>query len=580
MATNNEQVFRIWMQKQTQKNKDKGYTNNTIEAYCGALATKAKNLQLPDSIHIQPNLFLYNDFQEFQSICDIIRAAPNYKEIDKKAGNGAFSAGIQRYLEFLHDKNRASIQEDNKTMENNELKEYTELLRMKKNIILQGAPGTGKTYTTAALALSLIDENISYFNHDVVMEKYQEYVEKGQIAFVTFHQSMDYEDFVEGLKPQLVENSDGNTAGIAYRVEDGIFKRLCKQAKKNYEDSQKTKEQLQKEKNIENTQIYLKESELFETIYASIVHDIKNKKIIEYSVAGGDPIPLKWDEERNRIVYREKYPRPEKESNIQLLFEYFISNGTHQKEILKYNQDKWFNLINIVTGGKTKTIDYIEYGWILSELLKRFEEGGYSMVEEHTSVPEVNTVSEIPYILIIDEINRGNVSKIFGELITLLESDKRTGSMHPINVRLPYSKELFSVPPNIYLIGTMNTTDRSVGAIDYAVRRRFAFITLKSEKSAIEKFYANVPGGTDAVLKNKALELFSSVKRFIEENKIEEDFNDLMPGHSYFMAKSDAELEQKFTYEVLPLLYEYHKDGLLKAIFNETKINSRTDDEQ
>lgn len=580
MATNNEQVFRIWMQKQTQKNKDKGYTNNTIEAYCGALATKAPNLQLPDSEHIQPNLFLYNDFQEFQSICDIIRTAPNYKEIDKKAGNGAFSAGIQRYLEFLHDKNRASIQEDNKTMENNELKEYTELLRMKKNIILQGAPGTGKTYTTAALALSLIDENISYFNHDVIMEKYQEYIEKGQIAFVTFHQSMDYEDFVEGLKPQLVENSDGNTAGIAYRVEDGIFKRLCKQAKKNYEDSQKTKEQLQKEKNIENTQIYLKESELFETIYASIVHDIKNKRIIEYSVAGGDPIPLKWDEERNRIVYREKYPRPEKESNIQLLFEYFISNGTHQKEILKYNQDKWFNLINIVTGGKTKTIDYIEYGWILSELLKRFEEGGYSMVEEHTSVPEVNTVSEIPYILIIDEINRGNVSKIFGELITLLESDKRTGSMHPINVRLPYSKELFSVPPNIYLIGTMNTTDRSVGAIDYAVRRRFAFITLKSEKSAIEKFYDNVPGGTDAVLKNKALELFSSVKRFIEENKIEEDFNDLMPGHSYFMAKSDAELEQKFTYEVLPLLYEYHKDGLLKAIFNETKINSRTDDAQ
>lgn len=580
MATDNEQVFRIWMQKQTQKNKDKGYTNNTIEAYCGALATKAKNLQLPNSIHIQPNLFLYNDFQEFQSICDIIRTAPNYKEIDKKAGNGAFSAGIQRYLEFLHDKNRASIQEDNKTMGNNELKKYTELLRMKKNIILQGAPGTGKTYTTAALALSLIDENISYFNHDVVMEKYQEYVEKGQIAFVTFHQSMDYEDFVEGLKPQLVENSDGNTAGIAYRVEDGIFKRLCKQAKKNYEDSQKTKEQLQKEKNIENTQIYLKESELFETIYASIVHDIKNKRIIEYSVAGGDPIPLKWDEERNRIVYREKYPRPEKESNIQLLFEYFISNGTHQKEILKYNQDKWFNLINIVTGGKTKTIDYIEYGWILSELLKRFEEGGYSMVEEHTSVPEVNTVSEIPYILIIDEINRGNVSKIFGELITLLESDKRTGSMHPINVRLPYSKELFSVPPNIYLIGTMNTTDRSVGTIDYAVRRRFAFITLKSEKSAIEKFYDNVPGGTDAALKNKALELFSSVKRFIGENKIEENFDDLMPGHSYFMAKSDTELEQKFTYEVLPLLYEYHKDGLLKTFFDETKINNRTDDDQ
>ena len=266
MEIDNEQGFRIWMQKQTQKNKDKGYTNNTIEAYCGALATKAKNLQLSDSEHIQQNLFLYNDFQEFQSICDIIRAAPNYKEIDKKAGNGAFSAGIQKYLEFLHDKSKASIQV-NKTMGNNELKEYAELLRMKKNIILQGAPGTGKTYTTAALALSLIDENISYFNHDVIMEKYQEYVEKGQIAFVTFHQSMDYEDFVEGLKPQLVENSDGNTAGIAYRVEDGIFKCLCKKA-------------------IEDSALVSMQDN-FESVWGKLVDELDEKDFIEIPLLSG-----------------------------------------------------------------------------------------------------------------------------------------------------------------------------------------------------------------------------------------------------------------------------------------------------
>ena len=542
MATNNEQVFRIWMQKQTQKNKDKGYTNNTIEAYCGALATKAKNLQLSASIHIQPNLFLYNDFQEFQSICDIIRTAPNYKEIDKKAGNGAFSAGIQRYLEFLHDKNRASIQEDNKTMENNELKEYTELLRMKKNIILQGAPGTGKTYTTAALALSLIDENISYFNHDVIMEKYQEYVEKGQIAFVTFHQSMDYEDFVEGLKPQLVENSDGNTAGIAYRVEDGIFKRLCKQA-------------------IEDSALVSMQDN-FESVWGKLVDELDEKDFIE--------IPLLSGKNTFRIE----------------LNEYGTGLATRTYEDDSFQKDRWISgkskffskeqLYNVYRGlPGTPARGHDNY----RKAIIRYCKENLGLVEY--ALPLNNTQSNTnPFILIIDEINRGNVSKIFGELITLLESDKRIGSMHPINVRLPYSKELFSVPPNIYLIGTMNTTDRSVGAIDYAVRRRFAFITLKSEKSAIEKFYDNVPGGTDAVLKNKALELFSSVKRFIEENKIEEDFNDLMPGHSYFMAKSDAELEQKFTYEVLPLLYEYHKDGLLKAIFNETKINSRTDDEQ
>jgi ATP/GTP-binding site motif protein A len=542
MATDNEQVFRIWMQKQTQKNKDKGYTNNTIEAYCGALATKAKNLQLPDSEHIQPNLFLYNDFQEFQSICDIIRTAPNYKEIDKKAGNGAFSAGLQRYLEFLHDKNRTSIQEDNKTMENNEIKKYTDILRMKKNIILQGAPGTGKTYNTAALALCLIDENISYFNHDVVMEKYQEYIEKGQIAFVTFHQSMDYEDFVEGLKPQLVENSDGNTAGIAYRVEDGIFKRLCKQAIKD------------------SALVSMQDN--FESVWGKLVDELDEKDFIE--------IPLLSGKNTFRIE----------------LNEYGTGLATRTYEDDSFQKDRWISgkskffskeqLYNVYRGlPGTPARGHDNY----RKAIIRYCKENLGLVEY--ALPLNNTQSNTnPFILIIDEINRGNVSKIFGELITLLESDKRIGSMHPINVRLPYSKELFSVPPNIYLIGTMNTTDRSVGTIDYAVRRRFAFITLKSEKSAIEKFYDNVPGGTDAALKNKALELFSSVKRFIEENKIEENFDDLMPGHSYFMAKSDAELEQKFIYEVLPLLHEYHKDGLLKAIFDETKINNQIHDNQ
>lgn len=542
MATNNEQVFRIWMQKQTQKNKDKGYTNNTIEAYCGALATKAKNLQLPDSEHIQPNLFLYNDFQEFQSICDIIRTAPNYKEIDKKAGNGAFSAGLQRYLEFLHDKNRTSIQEDNKTMENNEIKKYTDILRMKKNIILQGAPGTGKTYNTAALALCLIDENISYFNHDVVMEKYQEYIEKGQIAFVTFHQSMDYEDFVEGLKPQLVENSDGNTAGIAYRVEDGIFKRLCKQA-------------------IEDSALVSMQDN-FESVWGKLVDELDEKDFIE--------IPLLSGKNTFRIE----------------LNEYGTGLATRTYEDDSFQKDRWISgkskffskeqLYNVYRGlPGTPARGHDNY----RKAIIRYCKENLGLIEY--ALPLNNTQSNTnPFILIIDEINRGNVSKIFGELITLLEADKRIGSMHPINVRLPYSKELFSVPPNIYLIGTMNTTDRSVGTIDYAVRRRFAFITLKSEKSAIEKFYDNVSSGTDAVLKNKALELFSSVKRFIEENKIEENFDDLMPGHSYFMAKSDAELEQKFIYEVLPLLHEYHKDGLLKAIFDETKINNQIHDNQ
>ena len=154
------------------------------------------------------------------------------------------------------------------------------------------------------------------------------------------------------------------------------------------------------------------------------------------------------------------------------------------------------------------------------------------------------------YVLIIDEINRGNVSKIFGELISLLEADKRVGGDHPLTVTLPYSKESFSVPPNLYIIGTMNTTDRSVGSIDYAVRRRFAFVTLEADRSKIED--------------ENAKKLFDSVKRFLNETKYDMDIEDLMVGHSYFMTSGADVLKMKWQYEILPLMMEYHKDGIIK----------------
>lgn len=162
--------------------------------------------------------------------------------------------------------------------------------------------------------------------------------------------------------------------------------------------------------------------------------------------------------------------------------------------------------------------------------------------------------STTPYVLIIDEINRGNVSKIFGELITLLEADKRIGGDHPIRVTLPYSKESFGVPSNLYIIGTMNTTDRSVGNIDYAVRRRFAFATLKAKRELVEQ--NSIP---------EAVTLFDAVESFIKKHKIDMDFEDLMVGHSYFFAKDEYELELKWQYEILPLLNEYIKDGIINA---------------
>ena len=289
------------------------------------------------------------------------------------------------------------------------LDRYNTLLREKKNIILQGAPGVGKTYTTASIAVRLCNPNFSELeDHTKVMAEYELLRTEGQIAFCTFHQSMDYEDFVEGLKPEV---QDGH---VTYQVESGIFKRICEQA--------------------------------------------------------------------------------------------------------------------------------------------------------HTT--EDDAFSK-PHVLIIDEINRGNISRIFGELITLLEADKRAGSKtHPITVTLPYSKENFSVPSNLYIIGTMNTTDRSTGAIDYAVRRRFAFITLKTDPEVIKTCIK------DDEVRTKALALFKQINgdgtddntSFIATHQAEDfDLEDLKIGHSYFIAETLEALQMKMRYEVIPLLREYIKDGILQG---------------
>lgn len=277
------------------------------------------------------------------------------------------------------------------------IEESVKLLKEKKNIILQGAPGTGKTYTTASVIVEMKREYMPDMSRQEVMEKYNNMVNDCFVEFTTFHQSLDYEDFIEGLKPII---KDGH---VTYNVEPGIFKKIC-----------------------------------------------------------------------------------------------------------------------------TKASD----------------DSGHS------------------YFLIIDEINRGNVSKIFGELITLLEPDKRKGCINAIPVTLPYSKESFSIPDNLYIIGTMNTTDRSVGTIDYALRRRFAFLTVKANESIVSR--------QNGEIGKKAVDYFRKVYEHLKKYPSGDiDLDDLMIGHSYFLADSISSLDLKWKYEVIPLLEEYYKDGLISKPFKE-----------
>jgi len=181
------------------------------------------------------------------------------------------------------------------------------------------------------------------------------------------------------------------------------------------------------------------------------------------------------------------------------------------------------------------------------------------MCKEALKAQNNDDTKESNYVLIIDEINRANISKVLGELITLLEADKRLGEVNEVKVRLPYSKEEFGVPSNLFIIGTMNTADRSVGYIDYAIRRRFAFITVKANRSVVEYYNSSTSGF--------ALECFDKVKTWMSDENVVGDLDaeDLMVGHSYFLADSVPELRLKMKYEVIPLLREYMNDGILRA---------------
>ena len=394
------------------------------------------------------------------------------------------------------------------------LEKCSNLLLKKRNIILQGAPGTGKTYNTAAIALkTLCVTDIDLTDHKAVMERYDSLLGY-QIFFTTFHQSLDYEDFVEGLKPHVQTDADGNSIGVTYEPEDGIFKRACNAVQTD-----------QSKDIVECIDDYLQK-----------IKGYKNKQKIP-TVTGRSSLYVWWKEGNSTVSCRS-------------------TNSTSSRGEEYTPSPLNIEKIKLQAQGKGVENNWQQYAQAFIEAVKK----------------EYHATTNKPVVLIIDEINRGNVSKIFGELITLLESDKRLNGNHPIKVTLPYSKnEVFGVPSNLYIIGTMNTTDRSTGTLDYALRRRFAFITLKSQDSVIKKYYSDA---NNEVLGTVALALFEDIKKFIENPKHlcgEMSIDDLMVGHSYFMAESEDELHDKVEYEIIPLINEYINDGILNVKNEEKK---------
>lgn len=436
----------------------------------------------------------------------------------KALTNVTKSKYIPKILEMIEGSN----QQDNNIQTSETMMEI-EILKQKKQIILQGAPGTGKTYKTASIAVGICNPTFTDFsNHQKVMEEYDRLVNEGQIAFCTFHQSMDYEDFVEGLKPEVKGNA------VEYNVEDGIFKTICKKAQ--------TKEDADITTCIDK--------------YLQSVKGYENKQTIP-TLSGKSELYVWWTEGNDTISTRSVLSKSEKGD--------------------QYSPSP----LNIEKVKMQALGEGVENNW------RHYAQAFINAVKKKYDLE--NQVSDKPYVLVIDEINRGNVSKIFGELITLLEADKRSGGgTHHISLKLPYSKDDFSVPSNLYIIGTMNTTDRSTGTIDYAVRRRFAFITIESRSKVIEEWCNSQSVPSD--VKDAALSLFTQINgngkndsnSFIAKHRTADfELEDLKVGHSYFMSKDMADLQMKMRYEVVPLIKEYIKDGILRAASDDEKYFER-----
>ena len=443
-----------------------------------------------DHIHdLQILIYTEEDGGRWDSICSYPLASLSLFD-ERNTVNASLK---QLFKEYCAYKEAYNEQITKKGMINQDTLRAAKLLENSGQIILPGAPGCGKTYITTELAVYLCDGEVPSTREEL-KKRYKELQKEGRVEFTTFHQSLDYEEFVEGLKP---DTDSLNDKEMRFVVKSGIFKRICQAASAT-------------------TTSNLKEA------YNSFAEDVVNyDDIYKINMPNGSMFGVTINGKGNLSLYTGKD---------------FKLNGTLTYE----NIEKFF------------------YGADLG-YWKCYFKGIIDVLKKDYKLAAENKDANKPYVLVIDEINRANVSKVLGELITLLEKNKRLGEEDEFTVTLPYSGENFGVPDNLYIIGTMNTADRSLGYIDYAVRRRFAFMTIEAKSDVIREFY----NGNGELMKKELL-LFTSVSDLIKDNLNPDfDLNDIMVGHSYFLAKSDDDFELNLEYKIRPLLEEYLRDGII-----------------
>lgn len=422
-----------------------------------------------------------------------------------------------------------------RVLKNNHMNNLIDIIKAKHQIILQGAPGTGKTYTAKDVAEQLIFGKTS----ETKQEQKEKLENSEQYKLVQFHPSYSYEDFVRGI---VVETETGVPN---YKTIDKILGEFAKKALRNWEYSKKTVEEISKEQGYEEALNNYKEH---------INEKLANGE--EFKILGPSAHIIQIDNDSFRYSFKD---RPG--IIYTLLFSDIIKVALNIESVTKRA-----DIENLGLKMKGKSLYY----YYFFQAFQAFIE------DRRITIGQVKQkIEEKSYILVVDEINRANLPAVLGELIYALEyRGESVESMYAID-----GENKLMLPPNLYIIGTMNTADRSVGQIDYAIRRRFAFIDMLPQA-------LNDVDGFDFELFEKVSKLFvenydeykNNVKVTLKRSEyLSEEFRpeDVWLGHSYFIMKKEGKDNRymRLNYEIKPILKEYLKDGILKSSAEEI-INS------
>ena len=458
------------------------------------------------------------------------------------------------------------------------------------NIILYGPPGTGKTYNVAAMAWLISQgqeasleaiRSLSDADRASAKKWYDEQLadrEDGQVVFTTFHQSYGYEEFIEGIRPVVDDADEDDRTGIRYDYEDGIFKSFCQRAMRPV--SADPAEGFG----------FNSDPAVWKVSLAGTGPNEVREECLE-----NNHIRIGWDAYGPTISDRTDFSIDGGKNEVTA----FVSKMRKGDIVVSCFSSTNTDAIGVITGDAEWSGEYDYYNrvrevkWLAKDIdfdivgefelpvmtlstvyrMKLNEADILHVLDkvntEKSGATEPNTK---PYIFVIDEINRGNISKIFGELITLIEPSKRIGQPDQQTAILPYTKKPFGIPSNVTIIGTMNTADRSIALMDTALRRRFKFIEMLPDYDAL--------AGLGSI---EGIDVATMVRRMNERIAVLYDREHTI-GHAYFMTLAEQptlnELASIIRGRIMPLLQEYFYDDYEKIRYVLADNQKKSEDAQ